>query len=230
MTWIPTRGFFLLQTKKSHFGCRTTKLLSQKRHHLEIFCTSFYWQKGTCPEKRTYYCFKKKPSNSIFIDRTGCYDFLWMITLKLELRSTQYLIVTLGHVFQLKKIVNSIKLLKVVPITPTALLHLSVLQPHTAAPLPCKIFYLSWVTIQKYNKFQEDIQNGHWNSSVGQESLKELILIAHFLQRIKKTFLPYRWVPMPTLNVVLQVILLFRLRSYMLLGIGMWIRLWLCTS
>ena len=71
------------------FGCRTTKLLSQKRHHLAIFCISFLWQKGTCPEKRRDYYLKKSHLEVFCINRTtiGCYDFIqitscwiWMLS------------------------------------------------------------------------------------------------------------------------------------------------------
>jgi hypothetical protein len=55
------------------FGCRTTKLLSQKRHHLAVFCISFLSQRRTLPEKRRDYYLKK-----FCIDRTAIsfYDFV----------------------------------------------------------------------------------------------------------------------------------------------------------
>ena len=40
----------------STFRCRTTKLLSQKRCHIVVFCISFLWQRGTRPEKKTVFC------------------------------------------------------------------------------------------------------------------------------------------------------------------------------
>ena len=61
------------------FQCRTTKLLSQKRRHLAIFCISFLWQRGTHPEKKKRLLSQKKSHLAVFcIDRTamGCYDFV----------------------------------------------------------------------------------------------------------------------------------------------------------
>ena len=58
------------------FGCRTTKLLSQKRHHLAIFCISFLWQRGTRPEKRRDYYLKKSPSSGI-LHQLHCQWMLW---------------------------------------------------------------------------------------------------------------------------------------------------------
>ena len=53
------------------FACRTTKLLSQKRRHLAVFCISFLWQKGTRLEKRRDYYLKKKPSSGI-LHQSNC--------------------------------------------------------------------------------------------------------------------------------------------------------------
>ena len=54
--------------------CRTTKLRSQKRRHLAVFCISFYWQRGTRLEKRRDYYL---PLAIFCINRTAnkCYDF-----------------------------------------------------------------------------------------------------------------------------------------------------------
>ena len=58
------------------FRCRTTKLLSQKRRHLAVFCISFLWQKGTCLEKRKYYYLNKKSSSGI-LHRSNRNQLLW---------------------------------------------------------------------------------------------------------------------------------------------------------
>ena len=60
------------------FGCRTTKLLSQKRRHLAVFSISFLWQRGTRPEKKKSLLSKYKPSRVVLcIDWTAsCYDFV----------------------------------------------------------------------------------------------------------------------------------------------------------
>ena len=67
------------------FGCRKTKLLSQKRRYTAIFCISFLWQRGTYAEKRRDYeiTISKKPSSSSILHRSNCnrlllgwYDFL----------------------------------------------------------------------------------------------------------------------------------------------------------
>ena len=45
--------------------CRTTKLLSQKRRYLAVFCISFYWQRGPAEKKRRDYYLKNSLSNGI---------------------------------------------------------------------------------------------------------------------------------------------------------------------
>ena len=60
------------------FGCRTTKLLSQKRRHLAVFSISFLWQKGTRPEKRKDYYLNKKPSRGI-LHRSNLNRLLWIL-------------------------------------------------------------------------------------------------------------------------------------------------------
>ena len=62
---------------KTWLRCRTTKLLSQKRHHLAAFCISFYWQRGTRPEKRRDYYLKKSPSSGI-LHQLHCKRMLWL--------------------------------------------------------------------------------------------------------------------------------------------------------
>ena len=49
----------------SQLGCRTTKLPSQKRHYLAVFCISFYWQRRPAQKKRRDYYLKKSPSNGL---------------------------------------------------------------------------------------------------------------------------------------------------------------------
>ena len=46
--------------------CRSTKWLSQKKRHLAVFSISFYWQRGTRPEKRRDYYLKKSPSSGSY--------------------------------------------------------------------------------------------------------------------------------------------------------------------
>ena len=58
------------------FRCRTTKLLSQKRRNLAVFCISFLWQKGTRLEKRKYYYLNKKSSSGI-LHRSNRNQLLW---------------------------------------------------------------------------------------------------------------------------------------------------------
>ena len=59
------------------FQCRTTKLLSQKRRHLAIFCISFLWQRGTRPENRRDYSNQKNPSIGL-LHRSNCNRLLWI--------------------------------------------------------------------------------------------------------------------------------------------------------
>ena len=75
------------------FQCRTTKLLSQKRRHLAIFCISFLWQRGTCPEKRKDYFLNKSHLTLFCIDRTtiGCYDFVWIHGSTVNLSTSTFL-------------------------------------------------------------------------------------------------------------------------------------------
>ena len=59
------------------FGCRTTKLVSQKRRHLAVYCISFLWQMGTRPEKRRDYYLKNKPSSGI-LQQSNRNRLLWL--------------------------------------------------------------------------------------------------------------------------------------------------------
>ena len=57
--------------------CRTTKLLSQKRHYLAVFCISFYWQRGPAQKEEETTISKNIPLTAFCINRTAneCYDF-----------------------------------------------------------------------------------------------------------------------------------------------------------
>ena len=74
------------------FGCRTTKLLSQMKRHLAIFCISFLWQRGTRLEKKKKLLSQKKRSHLVVfcINRTtiGCYDFVPIQKISKSYRNT----------------------------------------------------------------------------------------------------------------------------------------------
>ena len=57
--------------------CRIIKLLSRKRRHLVVFCISFYWPRGICPEKRRDCYLKKSPSSGILHQWT-CKQMFWL--------------------------------------------------------------------------------------------------------------------------------------------------------
>ena len=54
----------------------TTKLLSQKRHHLAIFCISLHWQRGTTQKKEEITV--SKSLSSIILHGSHCNRMLWL--------------------------------------------------------------------------------------------------------------------------------------------------------
>ena len=83
------------------FRCRTTKLLSQKRRHLAVFCISFLWQRRTRPEKRRRLLPQKKRPSSCILHWSNRIWLLW-----LRPNSRIHLSKTLPHLLHISKSKN----------------------------------------------------------------------------------------------------------------------------